>query len=122
VYLYKWWISGIIHRMYQLLESDLLPENRTIVAEYLGDPCLSDIELIVGNISDHYFSLVGHDLNDKLVEYTTSEEARMQKNIEAVSYSIDDTNTLKLIIGKQHTVLSIISPSYFHQDPGELIE
>ena len=108
--------------MYQLLESDLLPENRTIVAKYLGDPCLSHIELIVGNISDHYFSLVGHDLNDKLVEYTSSEEARMQKNLEAVSYSIDDTNTLKLIIGKQYTVLSIISPSYFHQDPGELIE
>lgn len=86
--------------MYQLLESDVLPENRTIIDEYLGNYRLAILECILRNMSfDDYSALNSLELNNKLHSYTKDEEARMEKNLDDVAYNIDDMDTLSLITG-----------------------
>jgi hypothetical protein len=123
VYEYKWWISGIINRMFELLASDVLPENRTIIDVFLGHKNFTRLELMLRNVSGYYWNLDGAKVDEKLKAYTDDEYARLEKNLEGVKYDIDDMNTLKLITGKR-----CVSTSLFpillqhHQDQGELNE
>jgi hypothetical protein len=109
VFEYKYFISGIINKMFQLLESGVLPENRTIVAGFLGHYNFVQLELMLRSVSPYYYNLDAYDLDDKLRSYTKEEEARMEKNLKGVAYEIDDMNTLSLITGEQFEPLSSFS-------------
>lgn len=90
-----------MNKMFEHLESDVLPENRAMIEVFLGDKNFIELELMLRNINYYdYYALDGIELNAKLRAYTKEEEARIEKNLNGVAYNIDDINTLSLITGE----------------------
>jgi hypothetical protein len=94
--------------MFELLDSHVLPVNRTIIDEFLGHSHFINLELILRNISSYYYSMGGREVGDQLTEYTEGESLRIEKNLEGLAYFIDDMKALKLVTG------TFMSVSLYH--------
>lgn len=75
----------------------MLHSNRVIVDAYLSDQVFVQLDLLVRSVTP----TVNHDaeLEHRMSPYVSQEEARMEQNLEAVAFDIDDENTLSLIMG-----------------------
>jgi hypothetical protein len=110
--------------MFELLDSGVLPENRSIVARFLGDRTFCALELLLRNINEDDTALnvlETGEVKDKLNSFTVEEEARMEKNLNGVAYNIDDVNTVSLITGTHFkSVLLLFAVSRYVLGPGRI--
>jgi hypothetical protein len=89
----------LINNMHAALR-EALPVNRAVLDSYLGHWVFNKIELLLRSITPFNYTINDTDLNEKIRPFTTSEYWRMKKNLQAVDYEIDATNTLRLITGE----------------------
>jgi len=75
----------------------VLHTNRVIVDAYFSDPVFLKLDLLIRSV----VPTVNHDaeLERRMSAYVQQEEHRMEQNLEAVEFDIDDQNTLSLITG-----------------------
>ena len=75
----------------------VLHSNRVVVDAYLSDPVFSKLDLLIRSVVPP----VNHDaeLERRMSAYVQREEQRMEQNLLAVAFDIDDQNTLSLITG-----------------------
>jgi hypothetical protein len=75
----------------------VLHTNRVVVDAYLSDPVFVKLDLLIRSVAP----TVNHDaeLERRMSPYVQREEERMEQNLKAVAFDIDDQNTLSLITG-----------------------
>lgn len=75
----------------------VLHTNRVIVDGYLSDPVFLKLDLLIRSV----LPTVNHDaeLEISMMPYVQQEEQRIDENLRAVAFDIDDQNTLSLITG-----------------------
>jgi hypothetical protein len=77
------------------IRSHVLPPNREAIDEYFAF-----VWEVVHELTAAVVSLPsGSDNSDKFKSYLEGEEVRLTRNLEAVDYIIDDTESVKLITG-----------------------
>lgn len=77
------------------LSDEVLPENRTVVNEYIDEVWQEAIRFV----RSFKWEKGTEDLGAKFQSHTTAEEARLQKNLEDIKYAIDSHEVVRLISG-----------------------
>lgn len=77
------------------LSEVVLPENRTVVNEYIDGVWHETITFV----RSFKWQKGTEELGTRFQSYTTAEEARLQKNLEDIKYGIDSHEVVRLISG-----------------------
>ena len=77
------------------LADEVLPENRKQVNEYIGSIWV-EATIFVRSFK---WEKGTEDLKTKFRSHVDAEEARLQKNLEDIKYTIDDDDVVRLISG-----------------------
>jgi hypothetical protein len=97
VWEYRVKICGIVLNMFRSRDH-LLPPNRSLVDEYINDPALDTLTVLLRPVQPFNSKLDDH-FRLKTLKYAQEEEARIESNLQLMSYEIDAPSTLMLITG-----------------------
>ncbi|KAF8149372.1 hypothetical protein B0H34DRAFT_733496 [Crassisporium funariophilum] len=98
-------VSSYRNKIYLLLQelhrllSDILPENKKFADECMNAWGFCRVELLLRSTDSSYDDGNPGALNDITDEYAKSEEARIGANLESVSYNLDSSSTVLLVVG-----------------------
>ncbi|KAK1220060.1 hypothetical protein PQX77_017201, partial [Marasmius sp. AFHP31] len=94
-------ISDILKDMHMLLRTRVLPLNRHSVDHYLdGMKTLDRVLTSVTQVPPN--SPLGGELAERVQQYTSTEEERMERVLQALKYEIDCQETIELITSRYH--------------------
>src|SRR4029079_2709914 len=79
--------------------TSVIPQNWEVLDSYLTDYRVTQLDLILKTVSPFVDSEANSDLVGRFQTYIDEEENRLAKNLETVSYEIDSTLSLRVIIG-----------------------
>ncbi|KIK64541.1 hypothetical protein GYMLUDRAFT_416337 [Collybiopsis luxurians FD-317 M1] len=106
---YKRKIHAIVRKMYQVLDYDTiagpsnesrnLPANRYSLDEYMYSEPFTRIDLLLRSLQPRDPNVDDTKLKHIIDVYSSSEEVRLQENLESVAYDIDTPGTVALVTG-----------------------
>ncbi|KAF5344487.1 hypothetical protein D9758_014131 [Tetrapyrgos nigripes] len=97
IWTYRQKIGAMLNKMNALLD-DMLPVNRPFVDRYLDHMLILD--QILSSTAPAKKDTLDIRLIEKAEAYMKTEEARMERKLDALQYNIDAQDTLALIIGR----------------------
>jgi hypothetical protein len=119
VWYYREQIQCIIRAMFALLP-DVLPANLTIVDDYMESRWFKFINILLQSVKPYSEPPSEEDkvLWDMIQPYVHEEEAKLEANLEAVDWVVDESRNLDLVTGTTRTEhvsmpsLTFVSPSF----------